>query len=284
MWGLLAGFSFGIGDFIIRLGVRNGTPYTGAITSSSILCILFITLLLAGGIRPGPLWPAVGWFVLTGVAATAPARISFYYSIRRIGASRATVLILISPLLSLLYAVVLLGERPSSTAILGAFVVVGGVASVVADPKGFRMSPKDFGLGMLPNLFMGFTVIFIRLGMQALPDAILGGSVSSLSALLALLAMQKSIASKDRWGAKWDGMKFFLIGGTCYCAAFYTYHKALEFGEVNFAAPLVFMSPLITIAFSRVFLQSLERVTWRLAIGATIVVAGIYLVSISKGG
>ena len=146
----------------------------------------------------------------------------------------------------------------SSTAILGAFVVVGGVASVVADPKGLRMSPKDFGLGMLPNLFMGFTVIFIRLGMQALPDAILGGSVSSLTALLALLAMQKSIVSKERWGATWNGMKFFLIAGICYCAAFYTYHKALEFGEVNFAAPLVFMSPLITIAFSRVFLQSLE--------------------------
>lgn len=284
LWGLLAAITFGLGDLLTRLGVRNGTPFTGAIISTSIICAFFAALLLIGGVTPGPLWPAVGWFILTGVAATAPARILFYYSMRRIGVSRATILILISPLLSLLYAVILLGERPSWAAIVGAFVVIGGVASVVADRSGIRMSPRAIGLGILPTLFMGFTLIFIRLGMQALPDAVLGSGVSSFSALLTLLALQKSISPEERWGAEWKGMKFFLIGGVCYCGAFYTYHKVLEFAEVSFAAPLVFSSPLFSIALSRLFLQSLERVTWRLAIGAAIVFVGIYLVSISEGG
>ena len=210
-----------------RLGVRHGTPFTGAITSTSIICAFFAALLLIGGVTPGPLWPAVGWFTLTGVAATAPARILFYSSMRRIGVSRATILILISPLLSLLYAVLLLGERPSWAVIVGAFVVVGGVASVVTDRSGIRMSPRSIGLGILPTLFMGFTLIFIRLGMQALPDAVLGSGVSSFSALLTLLALQKFISPEERWGAEWKGMNFFLIGGVCYCGAFYTYPQGL---------------------------------------------------------
>jgi len=53
---------------------------------------------------------------------------------------------------------------------------------------------------------------------------------------------------------------------------------ALERGDVSVVAPIVSVSPLITLILVRLFMDRLERVTWRLAVGASIVVAGTVMV------
>jgi drug/metabolite transporter (DMT)-like permease len=284
LWGLLAGASFGVGDFSIRMGVRDGTPFTGAIIISAT--VIAVSGVAAGihGLTAGPLWPAVGWFLLMGLAASGPGRIFFFYSLRRIGVSRATALILITPLFSLLYAVVFLGERPSWHIVLGLLFVISGVGAVVTDRSGFRMSPKAVLLGMTPALFLGGTLVFSRLGMQSLPDPTLGTIVTSVGSLLFLLGAQPLIPKQERWGTKRRGVAWFGLGGLCYCAAFFGYHTALGAGPVSFVAPLTFTSSLFSILVARLFAQELERVTWRLGVGAFTVFIGVYLVSLSKGG
>jgi drug/metabolite transporter (DMT)-like permease len=44
-------------------------------------------------------------------------------------------------------------------------------------------------------------------------------------------------------------------------------------------APIVGTSPLFAIAMTHLFLQRLERVTWRTALGASLVAAGVALVT-----
>ena len=283
-WGLLAGASFGVGDFAIRMGVRNGTPFTGAIIISSTVIVVSGVAASIHGVTAGPLWPAVGWFLLMGLAASGPGRIFFFYSLRRIGVSRATVLITVTPLFSLLYAVVFLGERPSWHIVLGLLFVISGVGAVVKDRSGIRMCPKEVLLGLTPALFLGGTLVFSRLGMQSLRDPTLGNIVTSLGSLLFLLGTQPLIPKKERWGAGRGGLMYFGLGGLCYCAAFFAYHTALGAGRVSFIAPLTFTSSLFSILIARLFAQELERVTWRLAAGALVVFIGVYLVSLSKGG
>ena len=283
-WALLTAMTFGVGDFFIRLGVRNGTPLTGAVVNSGTVLVFFLILGWVLGWREGPIWPAAGWFFLMGAAASGPGRVTFYYSMRRIGVSRATVLITIGPLLSLLFAVAFLGERPSWHAVLGAVTVVVGLASVVSDPAGIRLTPRVTLLGLIPAFFLALTAVFSRLGMQSLPDPIMGSGVSSLGAVLFLLSSQTALPREDRWHAERRGFLYFLGGGFCYCAALYSYHEALGTGSVSFVAPLSFTSPLFSILVARMFAQELEQVTWRLALGAAIVFVGIYLVSISTVG
>ncbi|MDP6086563.1 MAG: DMT family transporter [Nitrospinota bacterium] len=283
-WGLVAGASFGVGDFAIRMGVRNGTPFTGAIIISST--VIAVSGVAAGihGVADGSLWPAIGWFLLMGLAASGPGRIFFFYSLRRIGVSRATVLIIVTPLFSLLYAMVFLGERPSWHIILGLLFVISGVGAVVMDRSGIRMSPKAVLLGLTPALFLGGTLVFSRLGMQSLPDPTLGNIVTSLGSLLFLLAAQPLIPKQERWGVERRGVAWFGLGGLCYCAAFFGHHTALGSGPVSFVAPITFTSSLFSILIARLFAQDLERVTWRLAAGAFTVFIGVYLVSLSNAG
>ena len=53
---------------------------------------------------------------------------------------------------------------------------------------------------------------------------------------------------------------------------------ALEEGDVSVVAPIVSVSPLITLILVRLFLDRLEKVSWRLVTGALIVVAGTVMV------
>ena len=183
-----------------RLGLRNGTPFTGAIINSGASLIFFAVIVSAQGVQAGPLWPAMGGFLLTGAAAIGPGRLLFYYSIRRIGVSRASVLVIVTPLISMLTAVALLGERPSWRVVLGAVIIVGGLLSVVTDRGGIRIDRRAVLLGLLPTLFLSLTPFFIRLGMQSLPDPSLGSLLSSVGALILLLTSQKAVPREDRWG------------------------------------------------------------------------------------
>lgn len=76
----------------------------------------------------------------------------------------------------------------------------------------------------------------------------------------------------------------FLIGtGTSSAVGVVFYFLALDYGPVVLVAPVVGAYPLVTIAMSHVFLRNLEKVTWRMVLGATMIVAGITIITLGQG-
>ena len=57
---------------------------------------------------------------------------------------------------------------------------------------------------------------------------------------------------------------------------------ALSYASVATVTPIVGTNALVSVLLAHLFLQRLERVTLRLWLGATLVVAGIALISISN--
>ena len=55
---------------------------------------------------------------------------------------------------------------------------------------------------------------------------------------------------------------------------------ALSKAQVVLVAPVVGTSPLVSIALTHVFLQRLERVTWRTVLGALLVAGGVAVVAL----
>lgn len=60
------------------------------------------------------------------------------------------------------------------------------------------------------------------------------------------------------------------------------WYMALGEAPVVLVAPLVGISPLVSIALTHIFLQRLERVTFRTVIGAFLVVGGVALVTLGN--
>lgn len=284
LWGLLSGLLFGLADVITRVGVRDNSPITGAIITSLVVFLIFAGTVLARGLGSGPFWPATLWFLLMGVCATGPGRLLYYFSFRRIGVSRASVLIAITPLFSILIAVAFLEERPSWPLVVGAVLIVIGIINIAVARPGIRISPLAALLGLSPALFYSLSPVFIRLGMVELPDRIFGNTISALGAVLFMLAMPSMISEENRWSLNRGGFPLLLVAGVVYTLAFFAYFAAVEISSVSFATPLVYTMSLFSALISRILFQEMERITWRVAFSAVAMFMGVALISMSGGG
>ena len=76
----------------------------------------------------------------------------------------------------------------------------------------------------------------------------------------------------------WQAVALFALSGVGSGLAIMALSFALEEGDVSVVAPIVSVSPLITLILVRIFLERLERISLRLVIGALVVVAGTVMV------
>lgn len=75
-----------------------------------------------------------------------------------------------------------------------------------------------------------------------------------------------------------QAMAFFALAGVGTAIAVIALSFGLEKGEVTVVAPIISVSPLITLILVRIFLERLEKITPTVVMGALLVVAGTILV------
>ena len=57
---------------------------------------------------------------------------------------------------------------------------------------------------------------------------------------------------------------------------------AISNAPVVVVAPILAMNPLTAILFSQIFLRGMERITWRVLVGALLVVAGVIIITLGQ--
>ena len=57
---------------------------------------------------------------------------------------------------------------------------------------------------------------------------------------------------------------------------------AISNAPVVVVAPILAMNPLTAILFSQIFLRGMERITWRVLLGALLVVAGVIIITLGQ--
>ena len=75
---------------------------------------------------------------------------------------------------------------------------------------------------------------------------------------------------------------FAILAGCASAWGVSFWYLALNEAPVVLVAPLVGISPLVAIVLTHLFLQRLEKVTWRTLAGALLVVAGVVLVTVGN--
>jgi drug/metabolite transporter (DMT)-like permease len=135
---------------LVLLRVLRGTS-RGASTASLLLSLTLGSLLATGPIAAsegvaGPAgWPADGWLILLAVGSQVVGWLLVTSSIHRLPAAATSVALLLQPVLALVWGAVLLAEPLGAPQLLGAAVVLLGVAfanhGVSQARTGFR--PKE---------------------------------------------------------------------------------------------------------------------------------------------
>jgi len=288
---VIAAFGFA-GQFLcIRLGTDTGT------VSDAVFIVLLCNVLL---IIPAVLFfhgpnylelftlRSVASFAAAGLAGMVIARILMFTSIKRLGANITSPIIASNVLFATVFAVVLLGERPTVGHYIGILLIVAGIAVVsweTASGEQPTQSTQQTGTTLLLPLAaavaIGIEPIFVSTGLATgtpiLPGLFVMAGSATISYILYLIWTDslRSISIRN------SATGWYIAGGISTTIGFVAYFAALELGSVALVMPLLQLTPLIVVVLSALFLpQRLERVTWRVAVSATVVVVGAAIVSV----
>ncbi len=73
-----------------------------------------------------------------------------------------------------------------------------------------------------------------------------------------------------------------LLAGACSGAGVTSTYFALSRTDVVVAAPIISGSPLITLILAHLLLRRLERITWQLVLGTSMIIVGVILVVLGR--
>lgn len=116
---------------------------------------------------------SLGWLILSGLIGIAAGDTFFFAALRLLPVYQLIVLMMLAPGVTLVMAVLLLGEMPSPIAWLGIALVLSGVSLTLAADlrQSDRSARAPWGLifGLLSIVCMGISVIIAKIGLEAVP-------------------------------------------------------------------------------------------------------------------
>ena len=142
-WGLANGVTYAAFLLAFRtLNTRAGAP--AGMLADATLGAALVTLVSGLALDPGfdlaPSWPAHAWLLLAGVGPQTVGWMAILYALPRLPALDTSVILLMQPVLTVLWAWMVLAEVPSPVQLAGVAAVLAGVA--VASLAGTVRSAK----------------------------------------------------------------------------------------------------------------------------------------------
>jgi drug/metabolite transporter (DMT)-like permease len=268
---LISAVLFGGMSVGLRLGL-NRRPDAALATLATLVGAFAVAFVAAAaeapsrGVHAADAWP----FLLAGILQPGIGQLFVTLAIAEAGASRASVVFGLAPLVSVTIALALLGEPLKWPLIVGAVLIVAGGVELARE----RGRPEHLrAIGLLYAFVV--TVLFsardnlVRWlsGTTTVPPG--AAAAATLVGGLAVVALVLGPRVKQRQGA----LPFLGVGvlfGLSYVSLFEAYYR----GRVTVVSPLVATESLFGVVLALLLLRHSEVVGRRLALGALLVVAG----------
>ena len=274
----------------LRIGTEDGRA------NDAVLVVMLMNVLL---LLPAVLvlyYPSYGltwvsWlsFAAAGILGTLLGRVCAFTSIDRIGASRTMPIVASWAMISTVLGVVVLGESLSSVHAIGVMMVVGGVGAIAwetSQENPSDLSRRALALGLviplLAALAYGWEPIFASFGLEEGTPAPVGLTIKTVAATLGFtIYLRWSQTLPGRVQLRSRSMRWFVAAGACNTLFLLGYYLALEIAPVSIVAPIIVTNTLFMVVLSALFMPNrLEAVTGKLAIAATVVLAGVMLITV----
>lgn len=304
--GVLLAFGTAISFSVMNLAIRKGGrvhPGENAVLATLVVNLLVFGSLLAGSAASGTIqplrWDGVLAFASIGLTGPFLGRTFLFAGINRIGVVRASAIKNGAPIVTLLMAILIVGERPGLAAWAGIALILGAVFAVVRESLVGAMSPAVAAVGragpaaghgragvvlaVLSALSFGASNALSKVGLNIVPDALQAGFFTGVAGLVCYLAWE---VAQGRGGRVVAGLlavrPWFWLAGLGGTLGQLTYFWAIQLIPAGPAAVIAASEVVLTTALGGLLAQQLEQVTRRIAIPAVLVFLGAALIALGR--
>jgi len=129
----------------------------------------------------------------------------------------------------------------------------------------------------LSMLFAGVTSVIAKLGLSGISGD-MGLAVRTVFVFAFTLAFAAVVVPRGEWGTLTAHNVFWLaISAVTTTLSWIFYYRAIKVGEVSTVAIIDKGSMLVAVVFAFIILK--EQITWRIAVGAAFMVAGLLVIA-----
>ena len=279
MWVLYAfasAFFAGITSILAKIGIKNVDSHLAtALRTIVILLFSWLMVLIVGSLSSIHHLSMMTWvFLILSGLATGLSWLCYFKALQLGNVNKVTPIDKSSTLLTMIFAMIFLGESITILKILS-LICIGIGTYLMIDKKENVIEVKDnqwliYALGSA--VFASLTAILGKVGIQGV-ESNLGTAIRTIVVLLMawlvvfVTGKQKQLKVIDK--TSW---LFILFSGITTGLSWLCYYKALQMGPASKVVPIDKLSVVITLILAFVFLH--EEFTTKSLIGCVLIGAG----------
>jgi drug/metabolite transporter (DMT)-like permease len=283
VFGILTSLCFALASLLAQRGYHLAAAPWGAwitLVGNSLFLLSFHFLLHADTrlfVADNLIFVAVGLFV-PGVT-----RVLSFHGIRTMGSGITSTIINTTPMFSTLLAMMLLGERPGPLVLAGVMMTVGGLVTVSWTGERVLWRRTELIYPFLCPLIFAMKDVTVRWGLgggEAQPT--LAAAIAALTSTAEIFAITRFIQRRKFSLPPLNVVRWFFWSGICTGASFLFMYLAFSMERVSIVSPLINSYSVLVLILTPWMARRIESLTARKILGATMVVAGIFLISLGK--
>jgi uncharacterized membrane protein len=275
---LAGAFCSAVATILLRQGLRGSNFYAGYWINVAVgVAGLWGAVLLWVPSDDYQL-SAVPFFVVSGLVGTAAGRFLRVVSIEKVGASVSAAITNLNPFIAAALAIAILGERVTLPILAGTLVIVLGTVLLSLSGRAVGFRPVHLLYPFLSASCFGLVAIIRKLGLSQM-GPLLGSAINMASALVASTAYLLVSGNLGAVLCDRRSLLYFVGAGIAENAGVFLVLAALRLGSVSVVTPLSGTAPLFVLPLAFFFLKGMERLTWRVVVGSTLIVLGVFLLT-----
>jgi len=279
---LVSAICSAIGTILIQRGLRRSNFYAGFWLNVMVGVVGLWTAVLLLVPTSEWDWRGLPYFIASGVFGTACGRLFRVASIDKVGAPVAAAVGNLAPLIATALAIVVLHERVTLPIMLGTLVIVVGTVLLSLSGKHVGFPAWYLVYPLLAATCFGMVQVIRKMGLSEagpLFDAaqnITAAAVASTAFVLATGRVRALICDRSSF-------LYLSAGGLFENFSVLLVIVSLGLGDVSVVSPLSGTSPLFVLLLAYLFPGGAHhRLTWRIALGTVLIVAGVGLLTAMK--
>jgi DME family drug/metabolite transporter len=284
-YALANAFLFALHNMFSKKALRYSNPATGVISSLLINIVFLWALTILFVPMSNVTVASLLIFVVVGFFQPGLTRLLTYKGIDALGVAITDPVRATTPLFSAMMAIIFLREEITLQIVAATFMIIAGITFLSWRSGSMKLigSAVYLWYPIAASALAGASQVVRKFGLAGVPHPFVAAAVTATSSLVvSVLTMWYVEKTHETWKMNRHCFWWFLGAGITVSLAMICIYFALDLGTVSVVIPISSTGPFFSLILTAIFLRDVERVTFRIAASAALIVGGVLLISLWK--